>query len=226
MKTEIHRISLGVGPNNCYLINQDGLIMVDSGIPKQGKRFHKWLSELSINPRDVSLLILTHGHVDHVGSASEFKELTGCEVAINHREKEWVEKGLKPLPPAINSWGKVCGVIYKAVLPFVNFPCTQIDLALEDDDFSLEPYGIKGRIIHTPGHTPGSVSVLLDTGDAFVGDLAANGLPIRIGPGMPQVGENADIIKQSWRLLLSKGAMQIYSAHGNPFNAKVLEKLV
>ncbi len=226
MKTEIYRFSLRMGICNCYLIKEDGIIVVDSGTPKQGKKFLKWLRELSVNPGDISLLLLTHGHTDHAGSASEFKELTGCKIAINHREKEWVEKALKPVPPGINLWGKVCGVLFRIVVPFINFPGTPVDIALEDADFSLESYGINGRIIYTPGHTSGSMSLLLDTGDAFVGDLAVNGLPLRIGPGMPQVGDSADIIKNNWRLLLSRGAKQIYPAHGKPFNADVLKKFL
>jgi glyoxylase-like metal-dependent hydrolase (beta-lactamase superfamily II) len=215
-----------MGMCNCYLIKEDGIIVVDSGTPKQGKIFLRWLRELSINPQDVSLLLLTHGHTDHAGSASEFKGLTGCKIAINHREKEWVEKALKQVPPAINLWGDVCVVLFKIVVPFINFPGTTVDITLEDDDFSLESFGINGRIIHTPGHTSGSMSILLDTGDAFVGDLAVNGLPLRIGPGMPQVGDSADTIKESWHLLMSSGARQIYPAHGKPFNADVLEKFL
>ena len=138
MRTEIHRLSLRLGLNNCYLIKEDGIIVVDSGMPKQGKKFLKWLRELSINPRDISLLLLTHGHLDHAGSASEFRELTGCKIAVNYREKEWVEKALKPVPPGTNLWGKVCGVIFRVALPFINFPSTPVDLVLEDDDFSLE----------------------------------------------------------------------------------------
>jgi len=79
-------------------------------------------------------------------------------------------------------------------------------------------------VLHTPGHTMGSVSVLLETGDAFVGDLAMNGLPLRIGPGMPPLAEDAVAVKDSWRLLLEKGAKRIYPAHGQPFGTEVLER--
>jgi hydroxyacylglutathione hydrolase len=226
MKTEIHPLSLRMGRNNCYLIKEDGIIMVDAGTPKHGKKLLKWLEGLSIAPGDISLLLLTHGHIDHRGSANEFKKLTGCKVAINYREKDWVEKSLKSLPPGVNLWGKVCAAIGNALLPFINFPGTSVDLALGDEDYSLECYGIHGRVIHTPGHTSGSMSVLLDTGEAFVGDLAVNGLPMRIGPGMPEYAENTKAIKESWRLLLSKGAKQIYPAHGRHFSADVLEKLL
>ena len=198
--------------------------MVDAGIPKGGKRLMKWLDCLSINPRDISLLFLTHGHIDHVRSANEFKDLTRCKVAINFREKEWVEKGLVSVPPGVNLWGKLCSVLGTVLSPFMKFTGTSVDVTLEDDEYSLEPYGIHGRIIHTPGHTFGSMSLLLDTGDAFVGDLAVNGLPVRIGPGMPEVAENASIIKDNWRLLLSNGAKRIYPTHGKQFSADSLKQ--
>jgi len=89
MKTEIHQLSLGVC--NCYLIKEEGLIMVDAGFPNQGQKFLKELKDLSIEPKDISLILLTHGHWDHIGSTNELKRLTGGKVAINQPEKSWIE---------------------------------------------------------------------------------------------------------------------------------------
>ena len=222
MNTEIHKLSLGMC--NCYLLKQDGLILVDAGTPNQVNKFRKKLQGLSINPRDISLMLVTHGHNDHIGSVSEIKGLTGCQVAINHREKDWVEQALKPLPPGIGLWGAVFGVLMRLMIPLVKFPGSSVDVALEDKEFSLQPFGIPGKVLHTPGHSSGSMSVLLDTGEAFVGDLAMNGLPMRIGPGMPPLGDDRNTIKASWRLLLDNGAKMIYPAHGNSFSADALEK--
>jgi glyoxylase-like metal-dependent hydrolase (beta-lactamase superfamily II) len=104
------------------------------------------------------------------------------------------------------------------------YPGTAVDIDLQDKDFPLKSFGISGQIIHTPGHTPGSSTVLLDTGDAFVGDLAMNGLPLRLGPGMPCFGDSAETVKRSWRLLLDRGARTIYPGHGQPFKADALWK--
>lgn len=224
VKTEIHRFSMRMQRFNCYLIKQDGIIMVDAGNPVSRKKPLKRLDSLSINPRDISLLFLTHGHIDHVCLANEFENLTGCNIAINYREKDWVEKGLVFVPPGINTWGKVCSALGTVLKPFMKFAGTPVDITLDDNEYSLESYGIHGRIIYTPGRTSGSMSLLLDTGDAFVGDLAVNGLPLRIGPGMPQVDEDAKAIKEHWRLLLSMGAKQIYPTHGKQFNADILKR--
>ncbi|HEY93415.1 MAG TPA: MBL fold metallo-hydrolase [Dehalococcoidia bacterium] len=224
MKTEIYCLSIRMQRYNCYLIKEEGIVMVDAGNSMAVKKLLKTLDSLSINPRDISLLFLTHGHIDHVCSANDFKNLTGCQVAVNYREKDWVEKGLVSVPPGVNPWGKACSALGTVLSPFMKFTGTPVDIPLEDTEYSLESYGIHGRIIHTPGHTSGSMSLLLDTGDAFVGDLAVNGLPLRIGPGMPEVGEDADTIKDNWRLLLSNGVEKIYPGHGKQFDANILRR--
>ena len=111
MKTEIHQLSSGVFHfSNCYLIKEEGIILVDAGIPNQGKKFRKRLKDLSVEPADISLILLTHGHWDHIASASEFKKLTGAKVAINQHEKDWVEQALKRLlcRSSEHRYGKDC----------------------------------------------------------------------------------------------------------------------
>jgi glyoxylase-like metal-dependent hydrolase (beta-lactamase superfamily II) len=66
----------------------------------------------------------------------------------------------------------------------------------------------------------------LDSGEAFVGDLAMNGLPLRLGAGLPRFAEDLGVVKKSWRLLLDRGAKWIYPGHGKLFKAEVLEKLL
>jgi len=88
MVTEIHRLSLMLGRNSSYLIKEDGLIVVDAGGPNQGKKFRRRLKDLSIHPGDISLILLTHAHWEHIALASEFKQLTGGKVAINQHEKD------------------------------------------------------------------------------------------------------------------------------------------
>lgn len=225
MKTEIHRLSLG--KCNCYLIKEDGVILVDAGFANQGEKFLRELKELSIDPKEISLILLTHGHWDHIGSANQLKQITGGKVAINQHEKDWVERGFTPTPPAVNLWGKIIGaLINKFYGSYMKFPSTPADLVLEDKAFPLEAYGIRGKALHTPGHSPGAMSVLLETGDTFVGDLAQNGLPLRIRPGMPLWAEDIDTVKESWRLLLTNGAKWIYPAHWKAFKADELQKLL
>jgi len=222
MSVEIHRLPLGF--TNCYLIKERSLILVDAGPPQKADLLQKKLQGLSISPRDICLIVLTHAHYDHIGSLAEWKKMTSCKVAVNHREKEWVEKALKPLPKVLIPWGMLVNLSTRVMAAASRFSGTRVDLILQDDGMSLQAFGISGRVLHTPGHTQGSMSVLLDTGDAFVGDLAMNGLPVRFGPGMPSLGDDPNAVKTSWRLLLDSGARKIYPAHGKPFEADVLRR--
>lgn len=224
MNTEI--LPLPLGPTICYLIKEEDVILIDGGWPNRGKEFLKKMRQLSIQPEDISIILLTHGHWDHIGSLHEIKALSGCQVAINHREKDWVEQALKPIPPVTSVWGKVWDVILRPYARITSFPGTSVDVVLEDAEFSMESYGIHGKVLYTPGHSSGSMSLLLDTGDAFVGDSAMNGLPMRIGPGMPLFAEDPQLLKKSWRLLLDNGAKRIYPAHGKPFEAEALGRLL
>ncbi len=103
---------------------------------------------------------------------------------------------------------------------------TPVDIELNDEDFSLVPFGISGKVIYTPDHTMGPVSVLLDTGEAFVGDLVMSGPPLRLSPGLPIFAEDIQRVKESIKLLLQRGANIFYPAHGKPFPAKMIMKYV
>ncbi len=109
-------------------------------------------------------------------------------------------------------------------LPLIHFPPVTVDITLEDGDFPLNEYGIRGKVIPTPGHSPGSVSILLDSGEAFVGDLAMNKFPLRLTAGLPIFAEDVSGLKASWKRLLDQGAKTIYPAHGDPFPAEVIRR--
>jgi len=224
MGVSIYPIKLGVAC--CYLLQGDGIIMIDGGAPNQAKCFLKALERLSIQARDLRLLVLTHGHWDHIGSAKDIKEITGAKIAMHKREKDWLEKSLKPLPPGVTLWGKIFAKIMAMFMPFVHISATNVDIILGDEEFSLAEFGIAGKVISTPGHSPGSVSIVLDTGDAFVGDLAMNAFPMRLSPGLPIFAEDLQKVKDSWKLILDYGVKMIYPAHGNPFSAEIMRNVL
>jgi glyoxylase-like metal-dependent hydrolase (beta-lactamase superfamily II) len=116
--------------------------------------------------------------------------------------------------------------MHKPFMPLINVPAASVDLVLDDESFSLRDYGISGHIIHTPGHSPGSVSVLLESGEAFVGDLAMNRLPLRLVPGLPIFADDPRAVIRSWEILLERGAEIIYPAHGKPFSASIIRKAI
>lgn len=221
---KIHTIPLG--GCNSYLIRDHGIILIDGGLPHKGKRILKLIRKAGVDPKNVGLLFLTHGHWDHISSVHAVKKETGCKIAINRHDKEWVEKGLTPLPPAVSAWGHVFGFMVKMYIPFVKITGTPVDIVLGDNDFPLEAYGVAGTIIYTPGHTDGSMSILLETGEAFVGDAAASGFPLRLGPNLPPFAVDLDGAKRSLRLLIERGAKVMYPAHGRPFKVQDLQKVL
>ena len=89
---------------------------------------------------------------------------------------------------------------------------------------ALNIIGISGKVIYTPGHSSGSVSVLLDSGEAFVGDMAMNKFPLRFSPGMPIYAENIQSLLDSWQTLLDEGVKTVFPAHGDPFSADIIRK--
>jgi len=215
MHIDIYPLSLGI--DRCYILKGEGVVMIDGGAMGKAKAFLRGIKKMPVHPEDITLLILTHGHFDHIGSAKDIKELTGAKIAMHEREKDWLELSLTPLPPGVTSWGKLLGQIIGVFMPFVHIPATTVDLVLDDREFPLDEFGIAGKIISTPGHSPGSVSVVLETGEAFVGDLAMNAFPLRLNPGFPIFANDMQKVRESWKMLLEAGAKMVYPAHGSPF---------
>jgi glyoxylase-like metal-dependent hydrolase (beta-lactamase superfamily II) len=225
MTVRIHPVQLGF--DRAYIIQAaGGTIMIDGGMPKQTGTLLKALKRLSIRPGDIRLIVLTHGHWDHIGSAGQIKKLTGAPVALHALEKDMLEKSTISLPPGVTPWGRLFVAIMSTFMPFVHIDATRVDIVLDEGEFSLAPYGIPGRIIYSPGHSRGSVSVLLDSGDAFVGDLAMNKFPLCLSPGLPILAEDMEKVKESWNMLLDKGAKTIYPAHGKPFTANIIRNVL
>ena len=197
---------------------------MDAGVPGKAGTFAKALERSVISPRDVKLIVLTHGHWDHIGSARDIRKLTGARLAMHEREAPWLENAFAPMPPGATAWGRILVGILSVYMPFVRIPACSVDLKLGNEGLSLAVYGIPGKVLHTPGHSSGSMSVLLDSGEAFVGDLAMNGFPLRLTPGFPIFAEDMATLRESWRLLLAQGARMIYPAHGKPFEADIMRK--
>jgi glyoxylase-like metal-dependent hydrolase (beta-lactamase superfamily II) len=124
----------------------------------------------------------------------------------------------------VTTWGRIFVTAMALFMPLVRIPAAKVDVILGDGTLSLAGYGIPGKIMSTPGHSRGSVSVVLETGDAFVGDLAMSEFPLRLSPGLPIFAEDMRQVRQSWQALLEAGAKTIYPAHGTPFPADIMRQ--
>lgn len=210
---EIKRVRLGI--TNCYLIKgNQGYILVDAGSLRKGKRFLRLLKKLKVDPHEIKLIIITHAHYDHVGTLEQIKKICTCPVAISPQEGEIVSQGLVVIPPGTNLMGKLVSLLGKTFTSVLRFPKCEVDYLITQE-FSLEEYGVAGRILPTPGHTAGSLSVILDDGRAMVGDLAMN---MPGGKIFPIFAEEPDVIFESWQKLVKNEVKTLYPAHGRPIS--------
>ena len=217
-------ITIPLGFVQCYVLKGEGIVAVDSGAPGKGSLFARTLEAKGIRLQDLNLVILTHGHWDHIGSAAELTSLTGAPLALHKAEASWLENSIKPLSPGINTWGRILNMLQTPYLSFIKIPPSKVEIEIEDDGMPLEDYGLPGRVVHTPGHSSGSVSVVLDSGEAFVGDLAINKFPICVTPSLPIFADDQSALIDSWHKLIRLGVSKVYPAHGKPFPISVIEK--
>ena len=220
MAVSIYPIEMGF--DTVYVLKGDGLILIDGGDPHKLNVFQEGLAKASVNPKDIQLIILTHGHWDHIGSASDIKELTGAKVLMHQKDMKFLDERYPSQPPGFSAWGKTLSTILKLYSPLIKIPAFEVDIILDGKGISLEEYGIPGKVIHTPGHTRGSVSILMDSGEIFAGDLAMNKFPMRPNPGLPVFGDDMQVVKESWRRVLDMGAKTVYPAHGKSFPTEVI----
>jgi glyoxylase-like metal-dependent hydrolase (beta-lactamase superfamily II) len=219
----VHKIRLGL--SNAYLIeDKEGAVLVDTGHPNWERVFLRYLTRHRIEPQQIKLIVITHVHFDHVGSLREIKRRCKCPVAIHEGEAGLLRQGRIVLPPGTNLFGKAASFVgRKLAKHWLSFDPVEPDIVCSGE-LSLQAFGAKGKVIPTPGHTDGSLCVVLKTGEAFVGDLAANYFPFGLGPIFPPFAEDVLELLKSWKLLLGAGAKQIYPAHGTPFGADRLKK--
>lgn len=214
-------LTLPLAYTNCYIIKGEaGYILVDCGRQMQASRFMRQIKARGISPSDVALIIITHAHFDHVGSLAAIKQHCSCPVMAHPREAELLEKGQVVIPPGTNRLGSMVSWLGSHNKWCLGFKPSKVELRV-DAELDLSPYGAAGRVIPTPGHTPGSLSILLDDGRAMVGDLAMN---FTRKTNYPIFAEQPQQIWESWQLLLDRGATRFYPAHGKSIPAERIKK--
>lgn len=223
-------LKVALGVCNTYLIRgKDGYLLVDAGNSGREEVLFRFLKENSISPRDIRLIVITHAHYDHVGSLYAIRTRCECPVMVHQKEAQILEKGEIAIPPGTFAYTKMVSWIGKNAsgLPgyrsLLGFKAVRPDLVIGADT-SLEEYGFDGTVMHTPGHTEGSVTVLLSGGEAFCGDLAMNYFPFGMGPIFPAFAGDVEMLYRSWATLLRAGAATFYPAHGEPFSSDRLKK--
>jgi glyoxylase-like metal-dependent hydrolase (beta-lactamase superfamily II) len=205
---------------NAYLVRDRQSILVDTGYPGSGERILNALTEQGIDPRTLALILLTHGHGDHFGSAPELRERLRVPVAIHQADAEFLRKGINPPPRPTGLVGRFLRVAL-AGKSAAGIRPVEPDILLHGET-DLAAYGIEGRLLPTPGHTPGSVSVILAGGQVIIGDLLMGGLVRQKRPGYPLFADDLAQVRESVRAVMRQAPKTIYCAHGGPFTPEAV----
>lgn len=200
-----------------YVIRGDKHVLIDPGPPGRAGELLEQLSRQRISLGDIGLIVITHGHADHFGNAGQLKEWTRAPVAVHELDAEYVHWGGAPVLKAATR----LGTIFRSMAKVKSVP-VEPDIILRDGD-KLGRYGGRGRVILTPGHTAGSISILLPNGECIVGDLLMRGL--RMGsPSYPWFAEDLSQVRESLQRVIAAGATTLLPAHGGPFSVACLQK--
>lgn len=210
--SKITGVTLGI--SNLFLVEDKGRFIVDTGTNATKERYVELFTELKINPREINLIIITHGHSDHFAHVHDLKELTGAPVLCHRNAVNALKTGRNPKVIPRNELGQKVLEIILGKEPFVH-QVVQPDIIIEAA-FDLNPYGVAGRVIHTPGHSECSTAVLLDSGEAIVGDtLVAS--PFTGKACMAYFASDEQALLSNVKMLTQQ-AHTFYSGHGGPFN--------
>ena len=213
-------IQFPLGRANAFIIRGQRPIVVDTGYPGSAPAIMEKLKDNGIDPKSVSLILITHGHTDHFGSAADLKKLTGAPVAVHKLDADALTNGHDPPLKPTGAIGRMFMSMIEKRGP-AKAPPVKPDIVIEHD-LDLGKFGVDGRVMHTPGHTPGSLAVIL-TGDKIIaGDTIMRGIVRFWQPNYPLFADNMFQLKESIKMILRQKPSKIYSGHGGPFNPKTV----
>jgi glyoxylase-like metal-dependent hydrolase (beta-lactamase superfamily II) len=215
-------ITISFGMVKAFLIKGDKYILVDTGLPGKLEVIKGELKKNGVEPRDISLIVCTHNHTDHVGELFSLKEVTGAKVAVHKSEAESLSQGksIETIPTGL--FGKIISTFFKNPV----FKGVKAEVLVEEE-LRLNDFGVEGRLIHTPGHTPGSLTVALDNGEVIVGDMFSGK---KAGDGykavLPIFATDMDKLKESLKKIVTLAPKNIYNSHGVTIDVSAVEKLI
>lgn len=212
---------------NGYLINSEkGWILVDTGDRKGFKILKTALNKYKLTPQDIRYVLITHHHSDHAGNLREFLSASEADVIAHIGEKQFLFDGVTEIGGYYNRKvmiiGKIINLMNNHLYPNIRDMGSRIHWVKEERSDMLKKLGVCAELIHTPGHTPGSISIIFENGDCICGDAAMNMLTTPF----PLVAFDYDQVRKSWKILMENGAKTFYSGHGEPLNADVISQYI
>jgi hydroxyacylglutathione hydrolase len=208
--------------SNAYVV-ADGkrAILIDAGLKKKERKILAALEQMQLTPDAIQLIILTHTHYDHAGSVKALQQITKAKVLVHKAEASCLEQGYCAFPKGTMWFPKIMSAIGMALNKSVGRYAPVAPDIMISKRFDLRSYGIDGYILPTPGHTAGSLSVVIAENHALVGDTLFNIFKHSVFP--PYANDQEALLK-SWKKLLEIGCEYFYPGHGKPFKRERLQK--
>jgi len=211
-------IPTGKSFTNSYILKGDSrAAIIDAGLPGGEKKIFQALEANGIPRNNVGLVIITHGHGDHYGGLKALREAFNVPVMAGFPDASHIENGESAPVVPINMTGQMIKLFTGAKVK----PC-KVDVVVKAD-LDLNAYGLDARVLTTPGHTMGSLSVLASDGSCAIGDNLG-GLVFKDKASMPPLAEDARMIGPSLKKVLDAGAKSFYPGHGNRWSAAMIRE--
>ncbi|WAT09641.1 MBL fold metallo-hydrolase [Rouxiella badensis] len=215
---------LPFGMVNAHLIRSEaGCILIDTGIPGSELKIGKVLAQYGLTFRDIKLIVVTHAHTDHAGSAVRLRELSGAPILAHQDDADFYSRK-EPMTYCTTSW--VGKLFLKTPVPHEQYEGFLPDIMMNNGNaFNLLDFGVEGTARHTGGHTPGSIAVELSSQDMMVGDLIASGILIGgvILKGRairPPFEDDPATVSRELIRMVEKGGQRFHMGHGGPLDAR------
>jgi len=205
----IERIKCGNG--NCYLISENNnSILIDTCRTK----YSGTILEACKN-KNVKLIILTHGHVDHIQNAAFLSNELNVPIAMHKADCELIKNNMLEPLFAKNILGKLILALSIKSFKEDNIEPFESMMFLKEGD-TLEEYGINATVIELPGHTKGSIGIKAFGTDLIVGDALMN----MIYPTISMLYGNLEQVKKSANKISGINNVTIHFGHGDPVDNK------
>jgi len=206
------------GRSNSFLINsQNNYILIDTGRTNSWKELTNKLDDI-LDENKLSCLILTHTHFDHVENAAKIKKKYGSTIITHKSEADYIKHGNSPLPKGTNlATGFMVNVIGKKLQ--YKYENVNSDIVV-DEKYNLHYFGFNACIIHTPGHSKGSMSIIIDNEIAIVGDAMFGVFGNSV---YPPFADDPKIMIESWDKLINTNCNLFLPGHGKEISQKLLK---
>jgi hydroxyacylglutathione hydrolase len=211
-------IQLLSGRSNVFLVtNGETTIMVDTSPRRQWGKLVRRLKKLNISC--VDYLVITHAHYDHAENAFRLKTRYKAQVIAQKNEAEDLLSGGNWQVDGTNAFTRcLIKILNKLVTRKMSFEPCPTDLIV-DEKMDLTGMGFNAYVLHTPGHTHGSISLIVDDEIALVGDCMFG---VFKGSAFPPFALNTKQLIESWGNLLNMGCRVFLPSHGSANSRELL----